>query len=68
MSQPDEFITTPETAKIVRKTVRGLAVERCRRLDTPPWYKLGNKILYKKSDVLAWLEAHRVDPRGEVAR
>ena len=63
-----DLMTTEEFAKL-RRTTRGvLAVERCQRRDHPPYLKVSRKILYRKSDVLRWLEAHRVDPSGEGAR
>lgn len=30
----------------------------------PPYRKLRGRVLYKKSEVDAWLEAHRADPEG----
>jgi hypothetical protein len=57
-----QLITPSELADFLRKTRGALAVERCQRRDTPPWIKIGRKILYRKEDVLAWLEAHSVSP------
>ena len=28
----------------------------------PPYYKIGHAVKYKLSEVLAWIERHRVDP------
>ena len=30
----------------------------------PPFFKFGNLIRYRRSDVLAWLEQQRIDPAG----
>jgi predicted DNA-binding transcriptional regulator AlpA len=30
----------------------------------PPYYKVGRSVRYKLSEVLAWLEHHRVDPEA----
>jgi hypothetical protein len=57
-----QLLTTAELAKFLRKTPVALAVERSQRRDTPPWVKLGRKILYRKQDVLDWLDAHSVSP------
>jgi hypothetical protein len=69
MSESDfDFITPVETAKLVKTKPTVLAVQRCKRTDTPPWYKLNRKIFYKRREVLEWIEAHRVDPAQTEAR
>jgi excisionase family DNA binding protein len=30
----------------------------------PPRYRVGNRVLYRRSDVDGWLEEHRVEPDG----
>jgi predicted DNA-binding transcriptional regulator AlpA len=64
MSIEHEYLTPAEVSEIARKPIKSLAVDRCLRRDHPPYFKFGRKVLYKKSDVLAWLEAHRVNARG----
>lgn len=59
-----EFLTPREVSDLIRKPVSSMAVDRCLRHDHPPYLKVGRKIIYKKSDVLAWMEAHRVTPVG----
>lgn len=56
-----EYLLSAEVAVLLRKPPRGMAVERCLRRDHPPYIKIGRKILYKRADVLAWLEAHVVN-------
>jgi predicted site-specific integrase-resolvase len=34
----------------------------------PVYYRVGGKIRYKRSDVLAWLESCRVDPKTRTQR
>jgi hypothetical protein len=63
-SHDHEFLTPNEVGELTRKPVASLAVDRCLRRDHPPFLKIGRKILYKKSDVLAWLESHRVPKAG----
>jgi hypothetical protein len=58
-----EFLLPDEAARLMRKpNKKVLAVERCLRRDHPPYFKIGRKILYRRADVLAWLEAHVVNP------
>lgn len=53
--QDAEFITTREAASIVHQEEGTLA--QWRYLGTGPrYYKAGRKPLYKRSEVLAWLE------------
>jgi hypothetical protein len=60
MMVEDELLTPAEFARLRRTTVGTLAVERCEHRDHPTFIKLGRKILYRRSDVIAWLEAHRI--------
>jgi hypothetical protein len=57
-----ELLTTTEAARLLRKPPGVMTVERCRRVDHPPYLKLNRKVLYRKSDLLEWLEAHVVRP------
>lgn len=62
-NENDEVMLTDEVAEFLRKpTAKSLAMDRYLRRDTPPYLKIGRRILYRRSDVLAWLEAHRVMP------
>lgn len=62
----DRLLTTLEAAQLLRTTARGLQVARCCRRETPPFIKLGRRVLYRLSDVEKWIAAHVVDPaRGE---
>jgi predicted DNA-binding transcriptional regulator AlpA len=38
------------------------------RRDHPPYIKTGRKVLYRRADVLAWLEKHAVNPTREAER
>lgn len=58
----EELLTPTEVARLRRTTVAALAVERCARRDHPPFFRIGRKILYRKTDILEWLERHRIDP------
>ena len=58
----DELLTPAEVARLRRTSVGALAVERCERRDHPPFFKIGRKILYRRSDVVAWIEAHKIIP------
>ena len=57
----ERLLTPKEVAPIFHTTARSLAVMRCLRRDHPPYLKIGRKILYRRADVLAWLDAHVVN-------
>jgi hypothetical protein len=59
-----EFMTPEETAKVVRKTEGTLATDRYLGRGLP-YIKAGRKVLYARSDVLAYLAAGRTDPQEE---
>ncbi len=58
-----KLLTTKEAAQILRTSVRSLAVARSCRRDSPPFIRIGRKVLYSADDIAAWIEARRVDPR-----
>jgi hypothetical protein len=62
MQAQDEFLTCDETARWLRTSRGRLAVQRCRKLDGPAFIKLQRKVLYRRADVLEWLESRRIDP------
>jgi hypothetical protein len=62
LESESEFLATDEAAQLLKTTPGSLAVGRCQRRDGPPFYKIGRKVLYRKSDLLSWVESHRVDP------
>ena len=63
--QEDPYVTTKEAAAI-----RGLSVSflHCARSagrdDQPPYYRYGRKILYKRSEVVAWRDARMLRREG----
>jgi hypothetical protein len=68
LAPENEFLTPDEVARLLRKPSRKvLAVDRCLGRDHPPYIKIGRKILYKRADVLRWLDGHVINPpaRGE---
>jgi hypothetical protein len=64
MNIEHEYMKPKEVSELVRRPVESLAVDRCMRRDHPPYLKVGRKILYKRTDVLAWLDAHVVNPNA----
>ena len=62
IENPLDLLTSTETARLLRKPPGVMPVERCRRTDHPPFIRMGRKILYRKSDVILWLESHIVKP------
>lgn len=52
----DQYLTPPETAELVRRPTSTLAYWR-HRDEGPPYAKIGRRVVYRRSDVLAWMEA-----------
>jgi hypothetical protein len=59
----EEFLTEREAAALRRKSVYALRKERARRAG-PPFIKDGNAVRYRKSELLAWLEANSRETRS----
>ncbi len=57
---PETLYTPHDDAMRIIGAVPTLARWRCEK-SGPSWIKAGRKILYRGSDVLAWMEAQRVD-------
>ena len=59
---PADWMGTEEFCAIVGKARSTVEGERSRGSDAPPHYKCGKRVRYRRSEVLAWLEARRVVP------
>lgn len=55
----EQLMTSAEVAKLLRMTPNSFKAARNRNTVTIPFVRVGaTRILYKRSDVLAWIEAH----------
>lgn len=61
-----ELLTPKEAAKFLRTTTASLATARCLRRGSPPFVKVGKRVLYRRADVERWIEACLVNPTREV--
>lgn len=52
----DELMTTPEVAEMVRKSPETLRWLRHVGHGGPKSFKIGRRVLYKRSDVEAWID------------
>jgi hypothetical protein len=68
MNIEHDYLTPSEVAELMRRPVESLAVDRCMRREHPPYLKVGRKVLYRRADVLAWLDAHAVNPSRQAAQ
>lgn len=59
----DEVFDEHEAARRLGKSVQTLRNNRCSRKG-PPYFKLGRSVRYKASDLLDYLERHRIDPEA----
>jgi hypothetical protein len=66
----NEFIVTRECARLQRIQPQSTRKQRARG-DGPPHYKMGEgkraRVLYRRSEVLAWIEKHRVADKPDAA-
>lgn len=61
----DRYMTSLEHAEY-RRTTRGVLAQERHHGRGPKYIKLSSKqVLYRKSDIDAWLQAHLVDPEGD---
>ena len=60
---PMMAMTERETALLVGKSVSTLRNDRCLGRGVA-YFKIGKTVRYRRGEVLKWLEAQRVEPRG----
>lgn len=59
--QSDEWLCTKEVARLTKLSTSTFEKARLPgRWNGLPWYKIGGRVLYRKSEVLAWLETFRI--------
>jgi hypothetical protein len=63
MANEKEALSVREAACYVGLAAQSLNNRRCRRLP-PPYVKIGGRVIYLKSDLDTFLQAHRIDPGG----
>jgi hypothetical protein len=56
-----DLVTEQAVADLRRVKISALRNERCLG-DGPPFVKFGNKVFYRRSDLLAWIKANTVKP------
>lgn len=67
MPLPDELLTTDETAAFLRRPLGTLAQWRHRRFG-PPSFRVGGRVVYRRSQVERWLsDQERAAERGRTA-
>jgi hypothetical protein len=59
----DEVVNEYEAAKFLKKSVQTLRNDRCSRKG-PAYLKLGRSVRYRVSDLMDYLEKHRIDPEA----
>jgi predicted DNA-binding transcriptional regulator AlpA len=52
---PAEFMSIGEVAELTRRTIGGLYALRYRG-SGPPSFRLGGRLVYRRGDVVAWIE------------
>jgi hypothetical protein len=63
MQMGDRVVTEVQAAEILGRAVQTLRNDRHLR-QGPAYIKLGRSVRYKVSDLLKYLESHRIDPEA----
>ena len=58
--QANELLEPRDAAAVVHKTRQTLAIWRCAKKVNLPYFKVGGRILYRRQDLIAFLESSRV--------
>ncbi|MCX5887939.1 MAG: helix-turn-helix domain-containing protein [Deltaproteobacteria bacterium] len=61
--ETERYLTAPEVEKFSGRKLQTLANERHQGRGIP-YYKVGSSIRYKLSDVISFMERHRIDPEA----
>lgn len=62
----EKYLTPKEAAELLRTSEHVLAHRRCESTG-PRFLKLGAKVLYELSDIIAWIEQNKFSSTSEVA-
>lgn len=58
--QPSDFLTTKQVAEMTGLSVAFFEVGRSMSTpNQPPFHRVGRRVLYRRADVEAWLQARR---------
>ena len=63
MEMQDRYIDEFQVAELIRRAPQTLRNDRHRRRGLP-YVKNGRSVRYRLSDVLAFMERHRIEPEG----
>lgn len=59
-SDPDQLLTTEEVAQLTTLSVGFFEIGRSAgQRDMPPYHKVGRRVLYRRGDIMEWLEKRR---------
>ncbi len=59
-SDPDQLLTTEEVAQLTTLSVGFFEIGRSEgRHGMPPYHKVGRRVLYRRGDILDWLEQRK---------
>jgi len=59
-SDPDQLLTTEEVAALTTRSVGYFEIGRSNDNENlPPYHKVGRRVLYRRGDVMSWLENRR---------
>lgn len=56
---PSDWLTSAQVAELLGITKPGIEMARAQGTPHPPWYKIGHRVRYRKSEVTAWLLSNR---------
>lgn len=59
-ADPDQLLTTEEVAQLTTLSVGFFEIGRSDgNSNLPPYHKVGRRVLYRRGDILEWLEKRR---------
>jgi predicted DNA-binding transcriptional regulator AlpA len=65
-SATEQFLDITQARAVLPMSVAWYAQARCKRTG-PPYFKIGQRVFYRRSDLVAWVERHEVRPKQPAA-
>lgn len=65
-SATEQFLSVEQAREILPMSREWFAKARCQRTG-PPYFKIGQRVFYRRSDLIAWVEQHEVRPKQPAA-
>ena len=59
IADPDQMLTTHQVAELTTLSVPFFEMARSNGTDSPPYFRVGTRVVYRRGDVLDWMKSRK---------